>query len=247
MTLDSAGNTRMLSLDVAAQAHKWCSSVVNGTCVLNQFAAADLAAANWVAGGGTAQAQTATYTPAVAALVDGLTLCWKPTAANTAAAPTFAPNGLTAHPIVKAGGALIANDLITTAQACAIYDSTGTQWELQNPQTVNASTINTGNVNQVATYPGTGTTVGPKSLADLTPTLFVAGGGIAQAQTAALSPAATALTTGMSVCWLPIAANTAAAPTLAVNGLTAKPITKLGTTALVASDLTSVGGGMRNL
>ncbi len=93
---------------------------------------------NWIAGGGTAQAQTATYSPAITGLYDGLHVCWKPTAANTAAAPSFSPNGLTAHPIVKAGGALVANDIITTAQACAIYNTTGTQWELQNPQTTAA-------------------------------------------------------------------------------------------------------------
>lgn len=88
----------------------------------------------WAAGGGTALAQTATFSPPVV-LADGLEVCWKPTAANSGAAPTFAPNGLTAHAIVKAGGALVANDIITTAQACAIYNTTGAQWELQNPQT----------------------------------------------------------------------------------------------------------------
>ncbi len=108
----------------------------------------------WAAGGGTAQAQTATYTPATTlTLVDGLFLCWKPTAANTGAAPTFAPNGLTAHTIVKAGGALVANDIITTAQACAIYNSTGTQWELQNPQVSSgaASVLHTFTFNVTAT------------------------------------------------------------------------------------------------
>lgn len=91
----------------------------------------------WAAGGGTAQAQTATFTTAITlTLVDGLEVCWKPSNANSGAAPTFAPNGLTAHTIVKAGGAaLVASDLITTQQACAIYNSTGTQWELQNPAT----------------------------------------------------------------------------------------------------------------
>lgn len=100
----------------------------------------------WAAGGGTAQAQTATYSPA-ATLTDGFEVCWKPTAANSGAAPTFSPNGLTAHVIVKqSGAALVANDIITTAQACAIYDSTGTQWELQNPQTTpsgSAAVVNT--------------------------------------------------------------------------------------------------------
>jgi hypothetical protein len=92
----------------------------------------------YAAGGGSANVQTATYTPANAALTAGLRLCWLPTAANSTTTPTFAPDGLTAHTIVKAGGALIASDIITTAVACAVYDTTGTQWELQNPQTVAA-------------------------------------------------------------------------------------------------------------
>jgi hypothetical protein len=97
--------------------------------------ASDASALSYVTGGGTAQAQAATYAVAPT-LTDGLRLCWKPAAANTAAAPTFAPNGLTAHAVVKAAGvALVANDLTTTAIACAIYDLAATSWELQNPQT----------------------------------------------------------------------------------------------------------------
>ena len=85
------------------------------------------------------------------------------------------------------------------------------------------------------------TTANPagKSLADLEPTLYAAGGGIAQAQTVTLAPAATANAAGLTVRWLPIAANTAAAPTLAVNGLTATAITKCGGLARVANDLTT--------
>lgn len=94
------------------------------------------ASVNYAAGGGTAQAQTATFSPAATSLVDGLPFCWLPAAANTAAAPTFSPNGLTAHSVVKRGGAaLAANDIITTAHACVIYNLTNTNWELQNPQT----------------------------------------------------------------------------------------------------------------
>ena len=108
------------------------------TGALSDADATDMATISYVAGGGTAQAQTATYSPAIGSLAAGTRVCWLPAAASTAAAPTFAPNGLTAHTIVKAGGALVANDIITTAIACAIYDATGTQWELQNPQTVAA-------------------------------------------------------------------------------------------------------------
>jgi len=101
----------------------------------------------FVAGGGTAQAQTATFAPAITALVNGLYACWLPAAANTGAAPTFAPNGLTAKPITKLGTtALAANDLSTTALACALYD--GTEWQLQNPQTASVFAA----IPQTATY-----------------------------------------------------------------------------------------------
>ena len=99
------------------------------------------------AGGGTAQAQTATYSPPIPALRAGLQACWKPSNANTGAGATFSPNALAAHTIVKAGGAaLAAGDLAPAAVACAIYDLASAQWELQNPQTTagsNYQTLNT--------------------------------------------------------------------------------------------------------
>jgi len=86
--------------------------------------------------GGTAQAQTASFTTAPTSLVDGMPLCWLPAAANTGAAPTFSPNGLTAHAIVKGGQTpLVANDILTTNHACVLYSAANTNWELQNPQT----------------------------------------------------------------------------------------------------------------
>jgi hypothetical protein len=78
----------------------------------------------------------------------------------------------------------------------------------------------------------------PGSLVDQEVKLYAVGGGTAQAQTVTLSPSPSALTAGLVIRWLPVAANTSAAPTLAVNTLTAKTITKCGTSALVANDLT---------
>jgi hypothetical protein len=117
------------------------SAAVLGTNSSKQLIAANANQVNaplYVAGGGTAQAQTATLSPVIAAYVAGQTsLCWLPLHANSGAAPTLAVNGLTATAIVKVGGAaLVASDLTTTAVACAIYD--GTSFELQNPQTVAA-------------------------------------------------------------------------------------------------------------
>jgi hypothetical protein len=76
-----------------------------------------------------------------------------------------------------------------------------------------------------------------KSWADLTSTQYMAATGTAQAQVVTLAPPATSLVAGLEINFLPVANNSGAAPTLAVNGLTAKPITKSGTTALIANDL----------
>ena len=95
---------------------------------------------NYVSGGGSANAQTATYSPAIIALVTGAQYCWLPIAANTTDTPTLAINGLTATTITKLGHtALVANDLTTTAVACAIYD--GTDMQLQNPQTTSSAAV----------------------------------------------------------------------------------------------------------
>jgi len=94
---------------------------------------------SWVAAGGTADAITATYSPAVSALTDGLTLKFRATAANATTTPTFAPNGLTAHTITKKGGsALAANDIPAALAECTvIYNLANTRWELANPTSIN--------------------------------------------------------------------------------------------------------------
>lgn len=122
----------------------------------------DISSPGYVAGGGTAQAQTATLSPAIAAQAAGLRVCWLPAAANTGAAPTIAINGLTAKNITKFGTtALVANDITTAAVACAVYD--GTQYQLQNPQTNSASGTVTvsggGSLTSTALVTGAGTTV----------------------------------------------------------------------------------------
>jgi len=122
----------------------------DSTGAFRTASATDISSIQYVAGGGSANAQTATYSPAVASLVVGTRLTWLPIAANTTTTPTFAPNGLTATTIVKAGGAaLAASDLTTTAIAVAMYD--GTNWELQNPQTGGSGGANAVLNNQVNT------------------------------------------------------------------------------------------------
>lgn len=92
----------------------------------------------YVAGGGTAQAQTVTFSPCPSSLSAGLVVSWLPVAANTGAAPTLKVCTLTAEPVTKLGTtALVADDLTSTAIAVAIYD--GTEFQLQNPQTASSS------------------------------------------------------------------------------------------------------------
>lgn len=90
---------------------------------------------NWVAGGGTADAITATYSPAITALVDGQICFVRATAANATTTPTFAPNGLTARTIVKKGGvALVAGDIEAVGHELILrYLLASTRWELLNP------------------------------------------------------------------------------------------------------------------
>ena len=125
----------------------------------------------YVAGGGTAQAQTATLSPAVTSLTAGLSVCWKPTAANTATGPTLAVNGLTATTITKVpnNSALVAGDVAAGTVACAVYD--GTQFELQNPQSINGNLF--GMPSTIASYTCNGGVPGTQILANGVKCTFV--------------------------------------------------------------------------
>lgn len=99
---------------------------------------------NWIAAGGTADAITATYTPAITTLVDGQLCFVRASAANATTTPTFAPNGLTAHTIVKLGGSAVEpNDIAGVGHELILrYDLSNTQWELLNPSTAQLLSIN---------------------------------------------------------------------------------------------------------
>jgi len=91
---------------------------------------------NWVDGGGTADAITASYTIPITVLVDGQ-VCWvRATAANATTTPTFSPSGLTARTIVKNGGAaLVAGEISGDGHQLILrYDLPNTRWELLNPK-----------------------------------------------------------------------------------------------------------------
>src|SRR5215468_901143 len=94
--------------------------------------------ANWAPAGGSADALTATFSPAPTALIDGQLVFLRASAANATTAPTFAPNGLTARPITRAGGAaLTAGDIPgALAEIVLRYNLASTRWELLNPATL---------------------------------------------------------------------------------------------------------------
>jgi len=91
---------------------------------------------NWVDGGGTADAITATYSPSITALIDGQLCFVRATAANATTAPTFSPSALTARTIVKNGGvALAVGDISGDGHQLILrYDLANTRWELLNPK-----------------------------------------------------------------------------------------------------------------
>lgn len=102
---------------------------------------------------GTVDAITATYSPAYTALVDKMLVWFRATGANTSTTPTFSPNGLTPHTIVKQGGqALVAGDIPRAGAVMEmVYDSANTRWELLNP---GAAASITGSDTQIMFFDG---------------------------------------------------------------------------------------------
>jgi hypothetical protein len=86
-------------------------------------------------GGGTVDAITATFSPALTVLTNNTLICVIAAGANVTTTPTFSPNGLTAKTIVKGSNqALVAGD-IPGANAVLLlrYDSGLDKWVLINP------------------------------------------------------------------------------------------------------------------
>jgi len=87
-----------------------------------------------IAAGGTADAITATFSPAIT-LSDLKVVAVRAGYANATTTPTFTPNALTTHTITKnGGGALVAGDIpAVNAIILLQYDLANTRWELLNP------------------------------------------------------------------------------------------------------------------
>ena len=119
----------------------------------NFLYAVDIAnAALTATAGGTADAITATYSPAPAALVAGLTLYVRAASANATTTPQFSPNGLTGKVITKNNNqALAVGDIAGAGHWLhLVYDATNGVWELMNPATVVGAVQTGGTANGVA-------------------------------------------------------------------------------------------------
>lgn len=111
--------------------------------------------ANWIASGGAVDAITATYSPAITSLVDGMELDFRATGANITTTPTFSPSSLTAHVITQNGGSALSAGSIPAAnfEAKLRYNLAGTRWELMNPFTnitIGTNVITNSNLSQMA-------------------------------------------------------------------------------------------------
>jgi hypothetical protein len=132
-----------LLLFIASGAHAACPTFAAGDtsyiAKLNQLSAGCIPTAGdasvpRAAAGGTANAITATFSPAIT-LADKTIVAVVAGAANSTTTPTFAPNGLTAHTITKNGNsALVAGDIAAAGHVVLLeYNLAGTRWELLNP------------------------------------------------------------------------------------------------------------------
>ena len=128
-------------------------SVPSGTSSISNANITDLRAVwqttvpgvRWAIAGGSADTITASYTPANAALADGLILGFRAIAANATTTPSFNADALGAKTIVKQGGAPLApGDIPGPLAECMIrYNAANARWELLNPV---ASSFATGDV-----------------------------------------------------------------------------------------------------
>lgn len=92
--------------------------------------------------GGTSDAITATFTPTIAVLTNGMTLYVRASFANSTASPTFSPGaGIEPSVIVKDGGLALEPGAISGPGHWLrlTWDAALARWELANPRTVFAS------------------------------------------------------------------------------------------------------------
>lgn len=115
---------------------------------------------NHATAAGTADAITATYSPAYAAWADGMTFFVKITAANTTTTPTVSTNGLAAKTIVFGNGIAVKANMLSVGMIAEFkYSSTLDKVLLQNPNLtgglLNVQTFKTAGAFTYTPTPGT--------------------------------------------------------------------------------------------
>lgn len=102
---------------------------------------------NTATAGGTANAITANFTPAITPLVNGMHVRVRAASANTTATPTFKADAAAAKTIVKGSNEpLLAGDISGDGHWLELqYDSTLDKWVLLNPSTITATGLLSGN------------------------------------------------------------------------------------------------------
>jgi hypothetical protein len=87
--------------------------------------------------GGTVNAITASFTPAIISLTDGIKVWVRSSGLNTITGVTFSPNGLTAKPLVARGGSVLREgDTGASKYLMSIcYNLSADKWEILNPAT----------------------------------------------------------------------------------------------------------------
>ena len=187
-------------------------------------------------------AQLGTGTPAAGKYVDGAAGAWTGlpfqslTTTGTSGAATLV-SGVLNVPNYAAGVGTVTT--FSSGNLAPLFTTSVATATSTPAQTFTASTFGAhlfyGN--------NTGSTATPAAAligtSDFTPNAYIATTGAVNVMVATLSPAATALVAGLEINVLPNLANTTTTPTINVNGLGAKNITKLGTTALAVGDMTT--------
>ena len=134
-------NEVLLDSEIGLESDTGKFKIGNGTTAWNSlgYYGADKATVagseTFAIAGGTAQAITAAFTPAITSLVDGEQIKVRALLANTAAAPTLKVDALTAYPITKNGGvALVAGDIKGVGHELLLrYVAAAPGFELLNP------------------------------------------------------------------------------------------------------------------
>lgn len=174
-------------------------------------AATTLPEVQWAVAAGSADVITAAYATPNTALTDGLILGFRASAANATGTPSFAPDGLTAHPITKGGGLVLRpGDIASGGEPLVRYNLANTRWELLNPYT-------------------TGLSSGSFAIAT----------GTSDAIAGAFVPARLVLDDGTLLRVRATAANTTATPTFSPDGLTVHTIVRADGSALRPGDIVS--------